>query len=121
MRCCSGRGGIGIGVSERLRHACTHHMAIILGLDQGDGDIGLEVENVISAFGLAPRMDLAAHDDAALGEGDLFANLGVQIPAGPEKGGRDEFGADVPFRELAGHYTYPCGRSWLRSGKRVSG
>ena len=50
-------------------------------------------------------MQLAAHDDPALGEEDLFAHLGGEIPPGPLQGRGDVLGADVAFGEvfLVGH------------------
>lgn len=45
-------------------------------------------------------MQLATHDDAALGEADLLANLVVQIPAGGGDGRRDVLGTDVTLEEV---------------------
>ena len=74
-------------------------MVVVLRLDQGDGDVRLVVENVVGALGLAAGDQLAADDDPAFGEIDLFANLRQDIPARLLDGGRDELGADVAFAE----------------------
>jgi hypothetical protein len=42
---------------------------------------------------------LAAHDDAPLGEADLLAKLRQLIPSRLLEGGRDELGADVAFAQ----------------------
>ena len=44
-------------------------------------DVRLVVEDVVGALGLAARDQLAAHDDAALGEADLLADLQHLVPA----------------------------------------
>ncbi len=46
---------------------------VVLGLDQRQRDVGLVVEDVVGPLGLAAADQLAAHDDAALGEADLLA------------------------------------------------
>jgi hypothetical protein len=63
------------------------------------GMLGLVVEDVVGALGLAARDELAAHDDATLGKVDLFAELRDLIPACLPDRGRDELGADVAFAE----------------------
>ena len=61
--------------------------------------IGLVVKNVVHALLCATSVDFPPHIDAAIGESDFFANLGVEIPACRHEGGRDELGADVAFAE----------------------
>ena len=55
-------------VLERLLHAVADGVVVVLGLDDGDRDVRLVVENVVGALGLAAGDQLAADDDAALGE-----------------------------------------------------
>ncbi|MNR25485.1 hypothetical protein D3C85_1426390 [compost metagenome] len=88
-----------IGIAQRLLHAGTDRVLVVLGLDDGQGHVGLVVEDVVGAPGLATAMQLAAHDDAALGEADFLAHLFVMVPAGLEDGRGNELGADVPFGE----------------------
>ena len=57
-------------------------VVVVLGLDQRDRDVRLVVEDVVGPLGLAAGDQLAAHDDAALGEADLLADLRGFIPAG---------------------------------------
>jgi hypothetical protein len=61
------------------------------------GRFGLVEQQVVGLLGFAPLHGLAAHDDAALGEVDLLADLGHHIPlvAARADGGSDELGADV--------------------------
>ncbi len=89
------------GVVERLLHPVADAMGIVLGLDQGERDVRLVIEDVVGALGLAARDQLAAHDDPALGEADLLADLQHLVPPGLAQGGRDELGADVAFAEGA--------------------
>ena len=46
-------------------------------------DVRLVVEDVVGALGLAAGDQLAADDDAALGEADFLADLRHLVPAGP--------------------------------------
>ena len=66
---------------QRLLHAVADGVVVVLGLDDGDGDVGLVVEDVVGALGLAARDQLAADDDAALGEADFLADLRHLVPA----------------------------------------
>ena len=84
-----------LGIVERLLHAVADAVVVVLGLDDREGDVGLVVQDVVGAFGLAARDQLAADDDAALGEVDLLADLVHLVPACPAEGGSDELGADV--------------------------
>ena len=67
----------GLGVVERLLHAVADAVGVVLGLDQRERDVRLVVEDVVRPLGLAACDQLAAHDDAALGEADLLANLSI--------------------------------------------
>lgn len=87
------------GIAQGLLNAVSDAVRAILGLDDGQGDIGLIVEDVVSALGFAARDQLTAHDDAALGEANLFADLRLQVPARRDQGGGNELGADVAFAE----------------------
>ena len=64
-----------LGVLERLLHAVADGVVVVLGLDDGERDVRLVVEDVVGALGLAARDQLAADDDPALGEADLLADL----------------------------------------------
>ena len=76
-------------------------MGIVLGLDDRDGNVRLVVEDVVGALGLSARDQLATHDDAALGEAHLLADLQHLVPPRPAQGRRDELGADVPFGQVS--------------------
>ena len=88
-----------LGVVERLLHSITDAVGIVLGLDDRDGNVRLVVEDVVGALGLSARDQLAAHDDAALGEAHLLADLQHLVPPHSAQGGGDELGADIPFGE----------------------
>jgi len=80
-------------------------VVVVLGLDEGDGDVRFVVEDVIGALCLAARDQFSANDDPALGEGDLLADLGPVVPASPLDCGGDELGADVTLGERFLHPT----------------
>ncbi len=101
------------GVFERLLHASTYRMGVVLGLHHGEREVRLVVEDVVGLLGLAAFDGLATDDDAALGEVDLFSDLGHQVPAGARlthDGGGDELGADVGLgqRLLVGWVHSEC-------------
>ena len=64
------------------------------------GRLGGLVEDVAGPLLLAARVQLAAHDDAAVGEADLHAHLRGEVPARLLQGRGDVLRADVAFREL---------------------
>lgn len=78
----------------------TLFVLVVLGLDDRNRNVRLVIENVIGAFGLAASVQLATDDDATFGEGDLFADLGVQVPAGSDDGWCDVFAANVALCQL---------------------
>jgi ABC-type nitrate/sulfonate/bicarbonate transport system ATPase subunit len=49
-------------------------VVVVLGFDDGDGDVGLQMDDIVRAFRFSARYELPANDDAALGEIDLFAD-----------------------------------------------
>jgi len=59
---------------------------------------------------LAAAGELAAQDDAAVGEGELAADLGVFVPAGLVEGRGDELLAELGFVErfLVHHFPLAC-------------
>jgi hypothetical protein len=74
-------------------------VVVVFGLDEGDGNVGLVVENVVGTLGLAAGYQSAADDDPAFCERNLFANLRQDIPARLLDSGRDELSTDVAFAE----------------------
>ncbi len=98
-----GEGNIeDLGVVQRLLHAGADGVVVVLGLDDGERDVGLVEEDVVGLLGVAALHRLAANDDPALGEVDLLADLGHQVPLvaiRADQRGRDELGADVRFGE----------------------
>ena len=61
----------GFGVVQGLLHAVADAVVVVLGLDDGDRDVGLVVEDVIGALRLAARDQLPADDDAPFGKSRL--------------------------------------------------
>ena len=89
-----------LGIVQPLLHAVADGVVVVLGLDDGDRQVGGVVEDVVGALLLAARVQLATHDDAALGEGDFLPYLRGEIPARPLQGGGDVLGADVALGEV---------------------
>ena len=75
-------------------------MVVVLGLDDGDRDVGLVIKDVIGALRFAAGDELSPDDDAPLGERDLLAYLHHPVPARALDGGTDELGADVAFAKI---------------------
>jgi hypothetical protein len=89
----------GSGILEALLQAVAYGVVVVFGLDEGHGDIGLIIENIVGPFGLAPGNQFAADDNPAFSEEDFLTNLGLDVPARLFKSGGDKFGADIPFAE----------------------
>ena len=83
-------------------------IVVVLGFNEGDGDVGLDVEDVVGALALAARDQPAADDDAALRERDLLADLRLEVPPGLQDGGRDELRAHLALVQvLLVHLRHP--------------
>ena len=67
--------------------------------NQGDGDVRLVVENVVSKLGLAAGDQLATDNDSAIREVDFLTYLKIDVPPCLLNGGCDKFGANIPFGE----------------------
>ena len=55
-----------LGIVQGLLHAVTHRVNVVLGFNQGNGEIGLVIQDVIGPLGLAPADQFATHDAAYL-------------------------------------------------------
>ena len=75
-----------LGIAEGLLHAGAERVFVVLRLDDGNGQVLLVIEDVVSSTRLATAVHFAAHDDASLGEADFLAYLLVQIPASVANG-----------------------------------
>jgi hypothetical protein len=102
----------GGGGFEGLLDAVANTVVVVLGLDDGQRDVGLVIEYVVGALGFATGDQPAANNDTALGEADLFADLGEFVPAGLLQGRGNELGADVALAE--GFFVHGAG---LRRGR----
>ena len=88
-----------MGVAEGLLEAGADRVGVILGLNDGDGDVRLVIEDVVGALLGTASVDFSPHINAPVGETYLFAYLRVEVPrCGHERRG-DELGADVAFGE----------------------
>ena len=90
----------GHGIVEGLLHSVADAVVVVLGLDDGDRNIGLVIKDVIGALGFAARDELSPDNDASLGEIDLLADLHHPVPARAFHCGADELGADVALAEV---------------------
>ncbi len=87
------------GIIQSLLHPVADGVGVVLGFDQGDGEIGLVIEDIVGPLGFAAGDELAANDDSAFGERDLATNLRCLIPAGLNDRWRDALGANIGFAE----------------------
>jgi hypothetical protein len=90
----------GYGVIDGLLHAVANAVVVVLGLNDGDRDIGLVIKDVISALRLPARYQFSADDDASFGKSDFLPNLHHPVPPRAFDGGADELGADVAFAKV---------------------
>ena len=88
-----------LGIAKGLLHSCADGVVVVLGLDDREGNVGLVVEDVVHPLLRAASVNFSPHIDAAIGEADFFANLGVEIPSRRHEAGCDKLGADVAFAE----------------------
>lgn len=84
-------------IFEGLLHSMADSMVIILGLNNGDGDVRLIIQNIINTFGSAPGDGITTDIDAAIGQGNFFQKLGLGIPSGSFQSRCNEFGANIAF------------------------
>jgi hypothetical protein len=105
------------GIVQGLLDARFDRMPVIFGLDNGQGDIGLVVKDVIGPFALTSNGQVTFHINAPIGKRVLFPNLGQRIPAGFLQSGLDVFAANVSFRQVffRGHWLSLFGECIVRS------
>jgi len=89
-----------------LLHSGADAVVVVLGFDDGDRDVGLEVEDVVGKLGFPPTNRLALDDDSTLREIDFLADLGVNVPSRLLDSRRDVLGANVAFAE---RFLVDCG------------
>ena len=87
-------------VLKCLLHAATNRMIVVLGFNDGYGDVRLVIKYVIGSFGLATGDQFAPYNDSPLREGDFLTNLGLEVPTALDNGWRDELRPDVLLRHL---------------------
>jgi hypothetical protein len=91
-----------LGVVDGLGHARAHRMLVVLGLDHGQRDVGLEKQGVVGAQhgGLVALCFAAPHYHAPGAQGVFAVNLVQSVPAGLLHGGANELVAEVAFRKI---------------------
>ena len=87
-----------LGIVQSLLQAVADGMGVILGLDQGDWNVGFVIKDVVRAFALTPAHQIDADDNAALGETDFLADLRHLVPTRLVQSWGNELGANVAFR-----------------------
>lgn len=85
------------GVIQALLNASHDRMIVVLGLNDGDRNIGFVIKNVIRPLALAACGEIALHIDAAIGKTHFLADLFLHVPTCLFQRRRDELGADVAF------------------------
>jgi hypothetical protein len=87
-------------------------VAVVLGLDHGQGDVELVEQCVVGAQhrGLVPVGLLAANDNAARSQWELAIDLVHTVPASCLHGRADVFVADVAFGEILLVHRAPWAR-----------
>ena len=86
-------------VAERLLKAIGNGMVVVLGFDDGEREVRLEVENVVGPLLLSP-LDRSTLDDHPAGSDRLLlAELRLHVPPGIHDGRRDELRADIALAQ----------------------
>jgi hypothetical protein len=75
-------------------------VAVVLRLNDCNGNVGLVIKDVVGSLSLTPRYEFAADDYSPIGEGDFLADLQHRVPSGKMHGWGDELGANVPLAEV---------------------
>lgn len=93
-----------LGIIESLLHAISDVVFVVLGFDNGNGDVRPVVQNVVGTLGFAASVHLAPDDDSPLGKCYFLAYLGVDIPSSADDGQSDVLGTDIALgKVLLGH------------------
>ena len=90
----------GFRAVQRLLHAVTEGVVVVLCLNKGEWEIGLVNENIVGFSGSSAAHRLPANGDPAFREVDLLAHLRHEVPLLPvcaDQRGRDELGPNVCF------------------------
>jgi hypothetical protein len=80
-------------------YTCVDRVVVILGFDNGDRDVGLVIEDVVSALLRSSCMKFSPDINPPISKANFLANLCVDVPSRRQNVGRDEFGANVSFAE----------------------
>ena len=86
------------GVVQRLLHAVANSFEVVLGLNQGNGEVP-DVKHIVGALGFAACNQLTAHNDPARRESHLATNGGLR-PTSLIQSRGNEFRAGVVFAEV---------------------
>ena len=90
-----GQIAVHLAIIESLLHTVANGVVVVLGLNDSDRNIGFVIKYVIGELCRSALMMLALDDDTAAGDGHLFSDLSVEIPARSCYCRSDELGADV--------------------------
>ena len=72
-------------------------MVVVLGLDDGDRDVGLVVEDLVIALLCSACMSFPPDINSPIRKTNFLANLCVDVPTRRHEVGRDKIGVDVAF------------------------
>jgi len=72
-------------------------VVVVLGFDNGKGEVGGVVEDIICKLRCRPCHSRAFDQHPALGDINFLSDLQMEIPAGLYQSGNNIFGADIPF------------------------
>jgi hypothetical protein len=85
----------GLGVGEGLLDPSINRVIVVLGFDDGDGDVRLVVEDVVSALLRTSCMKFPPDINSPIRETDFLTNLCIDVPARRYQVRRDELRANV--------------------------
>ena len=68
------------GIIDSLLHTTAEGLLVILGFDNGYGEVGFEIDDIVGTFAFAFDNGLATHGDTAISEVNFFSNLCLNTP-----------------------------------------
>src|SRR6056297_2871176 len=90
-----------LSIGKSLLHPIADRVLVVLGLNDRNWNVGLDVKHVVSALSFAASDHLTTDDYPAIGEGFLLGDLCLQVPTRFQDRRRDELATDISLRELA--------------------
>src|SRR6056297_3508248 len=87
-----------LSIGKSLLHPIADRVLVVLGLNDRNWNVGLDVKHVVSALLFAACNHLTTDNYPAICECFLLSDLCLQIPSGLQDRWRDELATYISFR-----------------------